>query len=47
MDVDSFETGGSGLALSCEVSCQTEITAVEMQSAVQSVERLLAENRTL
>ena len=47
LDVDSFETGGSGLALGCEVSCQTEITAVEMQSAVQSVERLLAENRTL
>ena len=47
LDVDSFETGGSGLALGCEVSCQTEITAVEMQSAVQRVERLLAENRTL
>ena len=49
LDVDSFETGGSGLALGCEVriSCQTEITAVEMQSAVQSVERLLAENPTL
>ena len=28
LDVDSFETGGSGLALGCDISCQTEITAV-------------------